>query len=250
MSVLSVFAIGAFVAALASYALRHVRSTPLGFPVGGLCLVLVQTTVNGFFAVLLASRASVDTDANLSRGALLPVVAVMAVVGLIDDLSGREALGPLRTMRRWDRTAVVQLAMMFGTSMIAPLFIRNVSVSQLVLDASLITLSALLFASIAPATVALVASLGCFALLVGVHRASSELAATAGQAGAALALLSPVRQGLRLGRSGALVLGAALGVGVVLSSQEAVRAGVLAALIIVHLVDLERFGRDPDGAPR
>jgi hypothetical protein len=250
MSVLVVFAIGAFVAALASYLLRHVRSTPLGFPIGGLCLVLVQTTVNAFFAVLLALRVTVDTDANVSRGALLPVVATMAVVGLVDDLSGRDSLGPLRTIRRWDRVAVVQVVMLLGASMIVPLFRPNVSLPQLMLDASLITLAALLLASIAAGTISLLVTLGCFALLVGVHRASSDLAGTAGQAGAALALLSPVRQGLRLGRSGALVLGAALGVGVVLSSEEAVRAGVLAALIIVHLVDLERFGRDPDGAPR
>ncbi len=228
------------------------RLGPDGRPVpaaGGVVVLTAHVLVNGFFALLLVLERSVDTDAQVSRGANLTLSLGLGLFGLVADQLGpdpttRSGRGSDGTRRRADglRAALrgrpsadlLVGVTAFALALIASLFTRRVSVGQLLADATLIALASVVAARFdgAPARVAKVAGVAGLVLAV-TTRGSSWLGGVATVAGGVVALVpTELRAQVLLGRAGASVVGGSLGLGLVLTAAVEVRAGVLAALVL------------------
>ena len=256
---------------------------------GGIGAALAWAMLRDTFAAPLFQRTNVrGADVPVGVGVLLPVVLVAAaailvlgeriewvelddgalrtavaaatgfgLLGLLDDLAGdatsKGFSGHLRALgRRRLTTGAVKL---FGGGAVAVLVASAGSderPGRLLADAALIALAANLANLLdrAPGRVAKVALLAAAPIAV-VAGADDRLVGPAVIVGATLALLAPdLRERLMLGDTGANVLGATLGLAVVLTTAASTRTIVLVVLLALNLVS-ERvsFSRVIDRTP-
>lgn len=208
-------------------------------------LVIVIVAVAAAAVVVLADAAGARPDGELVSGLrLVTFVAVgFGLLGLLDDLAGTGEsggfAGHLRTLGSGRlTTGAVKL---FGGAALAVVVVAtahpDASLGRVLADGALVALAANLgnLFDRAPARTIKVTLMGLAALIVTAGL-EPELAGVALVVGAGAGLLSAdLREQLMLGDTGANVLGAALGLGVVLTASLGVRTGVLVALILLNV---------------
>lgn len=224
----------------------------------GVVLPLAALAVEAGITIVDALGAELD-DATITGRRLALLAAVgFALLGLLDDLAGvgqsggfRAHLGALAKGRV--TTGAVKL---FGGAALAVVVVAagtsDRPLGQLVADAALVALAANLANLLdrAPGRVGKVV-LVSGAVLLAATGAGHELAGVALLLGAGLALLVPdLREECMLGDAGANVLGAAVGLGVVLACSPGVRYGALAAVLALNLAsEVVSFSRVIRGTP-
>jgi UDP-GlcNAc:undecaprenyl-phosphate/decaprenyl-phosphate GlcNAc-1-phosphate transferase len=208
----------------------------------GVLIVLVVVEVAA--VVTFLDTADVDIDADALAG-LVPAVLVavgFGLLGLVDDLGGVGQSGGFRghlqaLAHGKLTTGAVKL---FGGAAVAVVAVApwaDGSAGRLLLDAALVALSANLanLFDRAPGRVTKICLLAAVAL-VAAAAFDPVLAGVALILGAGAGLLLPdLRERLMLGDAGANVLGAALGLGVVLTQSPLVRTITLLVVTALNL---------------
>jgi UDP-N-acetylmuramyl pentapeptide phosphotransferase/UDP-N-acetylglucosamine-1-phosphate transferase len=227
-------------------------------------------------ATELAVAAGAEPDDALLIGLRLVLVAALgfALLGLLDDLTVGEESGGFTSHLRWLlrgrlTTGTVKL---FGGAAVALVVVALASPTgdgapgwgRLLTDGALVALAANLgnLLDRRPGR-AIKATLVAFGGLIVAVGAEPELAGVAFAVGGAAGLLVPdLRERLMLGDTGSNVLGAVLGLGVVITASPGVRIGVLVAVAVLNLLServsfsrvidrvlplraFDRFGRVP-----
>lgn len=256
MTVVLALAVGFLTARLAWLLLRpafrsavFLRQNYRGRPVPtgvGVVLVLVVLLVEGGRA--LATAAGVGNQAPPGRGRLAAVVAVagFGLLGLVDDLAAspgdaRGFRGHLAALARAElTTGGLKLVGGGAVALVAVATARPVAGSggRLLADALLVALAANLanLFDRAPGRTIKVTAAAFAALGVVTARAGVPVTVALVVGGALGLLLADLREELMLGDAGANVLGAALGLGVVLAASPAARVVTLALLAALNLV--------------
>lgn len=214
----------------------------------GAVIVFVVLAANA--VVVVTEAAGAEPDGVMVASLRLSLVAAMgfALLGLLDDLGGTGEsggfLGHLRSLARGRlTTGSVKL---FGGAAVGLVVVADplalggaeAELGRLLVDGALVALSANLanLFDRAPGRVIKV-SLIAFVVLVLAVGAAPELAGVALVTGAGAGmLLADLRERLMLGDTGANVLGAALGLGVVVTCSPGVRAGVLIVVAALNLI--------------
>jgi hypothetical protein len=226
--------------------------------------------VEALVTVVDALGADVDPLALEPRRLAVLAVLGFGLLGLLDDLGGVGQSGGFRGHLR--SLAHGQLTTgglkLFGGAALAIVVVaagtEGRSTGRLIADAALVALSANLANLFDRAPGRVLKGGGIvFAVLAVATGAGPELAGAAIAVGAALGLLVPdLRERCMLGDAGANPLGAALGVGVVVSCNPTTRLVVLAAVAALNLLSeavsfsrvidrvpplrfLDRLGREP-----
>jgi UDP-N-acetylmuramyl pentapeptide phosphotransferase/UDP-N-acetylglucosamine-1-phosphate transferase len=210
---------------------------------GGLILALTVMVVEAGRVVLGAAGVGDRQSLSAARMAVVLVVVGLSLVGLADDLvvdSGRERgfRGHLRALGRGRLTtggakivggaAVAALAVSLAT---APR-----SLGRLAVDAAVVALAAnlgnLLDRAPGRAAKSAIAAFLVLAVATRASRSLSEVAVLIG--GTAGLLLDDLHERVMLGDTGANALGAALGLGLVLTVSPTVRLVALAVLVLAN----------------
>ncbi len=223
----------------------------------GIIVALVVLATDGVVAVVVAAGAEPDAGA-VDALRLTTVTALgFGLLGLLDDLGGAgESGGFVGHLRELGSGRLTTGAIkLFGGAAVAIVVVATRepdSIGRVLADGALIALAANLgnLFDRAPGRTIKVA-LVVFLVLVVAVGAEPELAGAALAVGAGAGLLTAdLGERLMLGDSGANVLGAALGLGVVLACSPGVRTGVLVAVAALNLAS-ERvsFSRVIDAAP-
>lgn len=222
--------------------------------------VVLIIGVLGIEAVLaLAEAAGQDPDLATVPGRRLVVLGglAFALLGLLDDLAGAgESLGfrgHLRSLARGQlTTGGVKL---FGGAAIGVVLAASFeprSVGRVLADGALIALCANLanLFDRAPGRTAKV-SLLCFAALALATGFPEALFGPAFVFGGVLALLMPdLREELMLGDTGSNVIGAALGVGLLVTASPTARSVALAVVLTFNLLsEVVSFSKIIGGTP-
>ena len=244
---------GVAVGAVVYLALRPTLAAPLlartnhrGATVATAAGLVVALAVVGAEAVLgVAEAAGYDPDLDVVAGRRLVVLAALGfgLLGFVDDLLGVGESGGFRghltALARGRLTSGgVKLVGGAALSLVVMAAIQPGSVGRILADGALVALAANLanLMDRAPGRCLKVSGLA-FAVLVALSAADPALAGVALVVGAGLALLpADLGEKVMLGDAGANVLGAALGIGVVLTATPAVRNGVLVALVVLNLL--------------
>lgn len=215
----------------------HILPTAVGV-IAALAVLAVDAVVT------LVVAAGAEPDADAVRGLRLVTVASLgfALLGLLDDLGGagesggfRGHLGALAHGR-----LTTGAAKLFGGAAVAVVVVsarEPDSLGRLLADGALVALAANLgnLFDRAPGRTTKV-TLVAFALLVAAAGAEPVLAGVALAVGAGAGLLTAdLSERLMLGDAGANVLGAALGLGVVLACSPGVRTAVLVVVALLNL---------------
>jgi hypothetical protein len=247
---------------------ENFRGRPLPTAVG---VLVALAALAADAALSVADAAGYDPDVELVAGLRLVTVTALGfgLLGLLDDLGGAgESIGFAGHLRALAAgrltTGGVKL---FGGAAVAVVAVSSrepASLGRLLADGALVALAANVgnLFDRAPARTTKVALLS-LAVLVVLAGAEPELAGVALVIGAGAGLMmADLRERLMLGDAGANVLGAALGLGVVLACSPGVRTGVLVAVALLNLAServsfsrvinavppfraLDRFGRLP-----
>lgn len=209
----------------------------------GLLVALVALAVDALVAVAVAAGA--EPDAGAVAGLRLVTLASLgfALLGLLDDLGGAGESGGfgghLRSLAGGRlTTGAIKL---FGGAAVAVVVVsvrEPDSVGRLLADGALVALAANLgnLFDRAPGRTTKVALVAFVALVVAAG-AEPVLAGVALVVGAGAGLLpADLAERLMLGDAGANVLGAVLGLGVVLACAPATRTGVLVVVAVLNLV--------------
>ena len=234
-------------------------------------VLVALAALAGDAALAVADAAGWDPDGDLVTGVRLVTFTVLGfgLLGLLDDLGGAgESGGFTGHLRALAHGRLTTGAMkLFGGAAVAVVVVATRepdSLGRLLADGALVALAANLgnLFDRAPARTTKVALL-CLAVLVVAAGAGDELAGVALVVGAGAGLImADLRERLMLGDAGANVLGAALGLGVVLACSSGVRTGVLVVVALLNLAServsftkvinavpplraLDRFGRLP-----
>ncbi|HET6954740.1 MAG TPA: hypothetical protein VFI47_30540 [Acidimicrobiales bacterium] len=209
----------------------------------GLLAALAVLAVDAVVTVVVAGGA--EPDAGAVAGLRLATVAALgfALLGLVDDLGGagesggfRGHLGALASGRL--TTGAVKL---FGGAAVGVVVVsvrEPGSLGRVLADGALVALAANLgnLFDRAPGRTIKVALLGLVLLVVGAG-AEPRLAGVALVVGAGAGLLTAdLGERMMLGDAGANVLGAALGLGVVLACSPGVRTVVLVVVALLNVV--------------
>jgi hypothetical protein len=215
----------------------HILPTAVGV-IAALAVLAVDALVT------LAVAAGAEPDADAVRGLRLVTVASLgfALLGLLDDLGGAGESGGfrghLRTLAHGRLTTGA--AKLFGGAAVAVVVVsarEPDSLGRLLADGALVALAANLgnlFDRAPGRTTKL--TLVAFAVLVAAAGAEPVLAGVALAVGAGAGLLTAdLAERLMLGDAGANVLGAALGLGVVLACSPGVRTAVLVVVALLNL---------------
>jgi hypothetical protein len=208
----------------------------------GIIVVLVVLATDAVVAVVVAAGA--EPDAGAVEGLRLTTITALGfgLLGLLDDLGGAgesggfaahlHALGEGRLT-----TGAIKL---FGGAAVAIVVVATRepdSIGRVLADGALVALAANLgnLFDRAPGRTIKV-TLVAFLVLVLAVGAQRELAGVALAVGAGAGLLTAdLRERLMLGDAGANVLGAVLGLGVVLTCSPGVRTAVLVLLALLNL---------------
>jgi UDP-GlcNAc:undecaprenyl-phosphate/decaprenyl-phosphate GlcNAc-1-phosphate transferase len=207
--------------------------------------VLVALVAVGTVALVgVAGAAGAEADPAATAGLRLVAVAALgfALLGLLDDLGGAGESGGFRGHLRSLAsgrltTGAVKL---FGGAAVGVAVVSAVepdSLGRVLADGALVALAANLgnLFDRAPGRTTKVA-LVAFVALVMAAGAAPELAGVALVAGAAAGLLpADLAERVMLGDAGANVVGAALGLGVVLACSPGARNAVLVAVAALNL---------------
>jgi UDP-GlcNAc:undecaprenyl-phosphate/decaprenyl-phosphate GlcNAc-1-phosphate transferase len=215
------------------------RSLPTA---AGVTLALVAVLGDALLAVVDAAGTEPDGDLLAGMRAATLVAVGFALLGLLDDLGGvgqsggfRGHLTALRTGRLTTGAAKLFGGAALGLVAAAPF--SGDSVGRLLVDGALIALAANLANLLdrAPGRVTKVALL-CGVVLAVATLLDPALAGVALVLGAGAGLLLPdLRERLMLGDAGANVLGAVLGLGVVMTCSLTVRIVVLVVVAALNL---------------
>ncbi len=203
----------------------------------------------------LASAAGIGSAGPSSRWAFVIVALGFGFLGLIDDLMGnadqRGFRGHLRALRQGRLTtgllkllgggAVALIAVMGAAASALPPPLPPSGVGRLVADAAVVALAANLgnLFDRAPGRVIKISSLAFILIAVSaiIGGATSDLVGVAVVMGTALALMGgDLAERLMLGDAGANVLGATLGMSVVVVTGTPARTVVLMGLVGLNLV--------------
>lgn len=208
-------------------------------------VVIALVVVAGAAVVAVAEAAGWDPEVALSAGigASVPIAVGFALLGLLDDLGGVGQSGGFRghlqALAHGELTTGG--AKLFGGAalgVVAAAPVSGESVWRLLADGALVALAANLanLFDRRPGRVVKVSLLAGLVLVAAVGL-EPQLAGVALALGAGAGLLVPdLRERLMLGDSGANVLGAALGLGVLLTCAPWVRLVVLAGLVFLNLL--------------
>lgn len=236
---------------------RNYRDAPVP-TAGGVLIVLAVLVIEAGRAVFGALGVGDDPGLTVERTEVLFAVFAFGLLGMIDDVLGADSTtrgfrGHLSALRRGNITT--GFLKLFGGAGVAVVLVATPGFAtgrRLLVDAVLIALAANLgnlldrapgrtikAAMIAYVPLAIVLGTG----VVGV--------AIAPAMGAAFGLLGDdLRERLMLGDSGANVIGAVLGLGVVLGRGEASRLTAVIVLIIANVAaELVSFSRIIDRVP-
>lgn len=242
--------------ALAALVLERAAAPVLGVPAlrrrnyrdhelataGGLVIVLAVLVVEAVRTALAEFGVGEELSDNLLRSVVLFACFAFAFLGLIDDLLGTDGDrgfgGHLRALRSGRLTTGAMK--LFGGGVVAIVLTAapgEVSGRRLIADAALVALAANLgnLLDRAPGRtikVGLVAYVP-IALAAGTGPVGLALAPVVGAAAGLLP--ADLGERLMLGDTGANLLGAVLGLGVVLETSRPVRTGVLIALVALNL---------------
>lgn len=209
-------------------------------------LVVVLATLGLDAVVSLAVAVGYEPPAGMVAGLRLATVTALGfgLLGLFDDLGGEGQSGGFTAHLKalaGGRLTTGSIKL-FGGAAVALVVVAtwtpDPGLGRLLADAALVALAANLgnLFDRAPARTTKVA-LVAFALLVLLTGAEPELAGVAVIVGAGAGLVVPdLRERLMLGDTGANVLGAALGLGVVLSCSFGFRLGVLVVVAALNVV--------------
>jgi UDP-N-acetylmuramyl pentapeptide phosphotransferase/UDP-N-acetylglucosamine-1-phosphate transferase len=209
----------------------------------GLLILLVVVA----FEATAALAATFDLDLNEAtldpRRMVLIVTLGLGALGLLDDLAGEGESGGFRGhLSALGRGRLTTGSLkLFGGAAVAVAAVygpRSDTPGRLLADAALVALMANLanLFDRAPGRLLKVSGLG-FVVLAVATGAPAELVAVAVTVGAGLALVVPdLREELMVGDVGANVLGAALGVGVVVATSPTTRNVVLVVVAALNLV--------------
>jgi UDP-GlcNAc:undecaprenyl-phosphate GlcNAc-1-phosphate transferase len=238
---------------------------------GGIVIVLAVLVVEAARTAMAEFGVGEELSDSLLRSMVLFACFAFAFLGLIDDLLGTEAdrgfRGHLQALVHGRLTTGAMK--LFGGGVVAIVLTAapgEVSGRRLLADAALVALAANLgnlldrapgrtikFGLIAYVPIALAAGTGPVGLAL-----ASVVGATVGL------LPADLGERLMLGDTGANLLGAVLGLAIVLETSRAVRTGVLIALVVLNLAServsftavidrtpglrqLDRLGRRPPG---
>lgn len=222
-------------------------------------VVIALVVVAGAAAVAVAEAAGWEPDVALSAGIAASVLVAVgfALLGLLDDLGGVGQSGGFRghlqALAHGELTTGG--AKLFGGAalgVIAAAPVSGDSVGRLLADGALVALAANLanLFDRRPGRVVKV-SLLAGVILVAAVGLEPQLGGVALALGAGVGLLVPdLRERLMLGDSGANVLGAALGLGVLLTCAPWVRLVVLVGLVFLNLLsEVVSFSKVIDAVP-
>lgn len=222
-------------------------------------VILALVVVAGAAVVAVAEAAGWDPDGALTAGisASVPVAVGFALLGLLDDLGGVGQSGGfkghLKALAHGELTTGG--AKLFGGAalgVIAAAPVSGESVGRLLADGALVALAANLanLFDRRPGRVTKVSLLAGVVLVAAVGL-EPQLAGVALALGAGVGLLVPdLRERLMLGDAGANVLGAALGLGVLLTCGSGARTIVLVALVALNLLsEVVSFSKLIDAFP-
>ena len=215
----------------------------------GLVIVIAVLTVEGLRAAMGALGLGPASSESAARIAVVIVAAGMGLAGLLDDLAGsghaRGFRGHVQSMARGRMTTGgLKLITGIAVSLVAvsaahPIGERSLAaVAHLLADAALVALSANLanLFDRAPGRTGKVA-LAAFAALAIATTAAASLSGVAVVIGATAALLpDDLKERAMLGDTGANVIGAALGLGVVITCAPMTRLIVLGVVLALNLL--------------
>ncbi|MGZ8752606.1 MAG: hypothetical protein ACXW1S_06450 [Acidimicrobiia bacterium] len=225
--------------------------------VGGVLIVAAVLIVEAGRATLGAVGLGDEPGLNLARPLVLLVCFGFGMLGLIDDVLGtgddRGFKGHLRALSQGRvTTGLLKLVGGAGIAIVVAAEPGFITGKRVIADALLIALAANLgnLLDRAPGRT-IKASLVAYLPIAFVLGTGAVGIAVAPVMGAALGVLpEDLRERLMLGDTGANVLGAVLGVAVVLGTTRATRNGVIAALIACNLVaEFVSFSRVIDRFP-
>jgi UDP-GlcNAc:undecaprenyl-phosphate GlcNAc-1-phosphate transferase len=209
---------------------------------GGLVLLLAVLLVEAGRTALAEFDVGDPLSRELVRSTVLFACFAFAMLGLIDDLIGTEAdrgfRGHLRALAHGRLTTGA--LKLFGGAIVAVVLVAapgDVSGRRLLADAALVALAANLgnLLDRAPGR-AIKVALVCYVPLVVVAGTTPVGVSVAPVLGAALGLLrADLSERLMLGDTGANLLGAVLGLAVVLETSRPVRTIVLVVLVLLNL---------------
>jgi UDP-GlcNAc:undecaprenyl-phosphate/decaprenyl-phosphate GlcNAc-1-phosphate transferase len=221
--------------------------------------VLVLAVLAVEAAAGIAEAAGLELAAEATTGRRLVVLAALGfgLLGFVDDVLGVGESGGFRghlgAIAR-GRLTSGGIKMVGGAALAVVIMaaVQPGSVGRILADGALVALCANLANLLdrAPGRVTKVALVAGAALLAAAGL-DEALLGVALVLGAALGLLLPdLRERVMLGDAGANVLGAAIGIGVVLTSAPATRTGVLVAVAALNVAsELVSFSRVIDRVP-
>jgi UDP-GlcNAc:undecaprenyl-phosphate/decaprenyl-phosphate GlcNAc-1-phosphate transferase len=223
----------------------------------GIIVALVVLATDAVVSVIVAAGA--EPDAGAVEGLRLTTITALGfgLLGLLDDLGGAGESGGfaahLRALAEGRlTTGAIKL---FGGAAVAVVVVATRepdSIGRVLADGALVALAANLgnLFDRAPGRTIKV-TLVAFLVLVLAVGAQRELAGVALAVGAGAGLLTAdLRERLMLGDAGANVLGAVLGLGVVLTCSPGVRTIVLVLVALLNLAsEWVSFSRVIAGAP-
>jgi hypothetical protein len=210
----------------------------------GLVVALAVLGVEAAVTVVDVLGADVDARSIGPRRLAVLAAAGFALLGLLDDLGGQGQSGGFRGHLRALVTGrlTTGAVKLFGGAALAVVVVAagtsGRSLGRLLADAALVALAANLgnLLDRAPGRVTKSAALA-FAVLAVATGAGPDLAGTALVVGAGLGLLVPdLRERCMLGDAGANVLGAAVGLGVVVACSPGVRLAALATVAALNVL--------------
>ncbi len=231
----------------------------------GVVLPLALVVVEGGRAVASAAGAGGENGISQGRAAMVVVALGMALLGALDDLAApgeaRGFAGHLRALAGGRLTsggvklvggaAVALTAVAIASGDVADRA-GVASTSRLLADAAVVALAANLgnLLDRAPGR-AIKVGMASFLVLALATMGAVELTGAAVVLGAAAALLvDDLHERLMLGDTGANVLGAVVGLGVVLACSPGTRLVVLVVLVVLNLAsELVSFSRVIDAVP-
>jgi UDP-N-acetylmuramyl pentapeptide phosphotransferase/UDP-N-acetylglucosamine-1-phosphate transferase len=224
---------------------------------GGLFIVLTVLVIDAGRSVLGALGVGPESGLTEARSAVLFAVFGFGLLGLIDDLAAlgedRGFKGHLRALR--EGRVTTGMLKLVGGAAVAVVLVATPGFKSgrtLIVDALLIALAANLgnLLDRAPGRTIKFGLVAYVPIAIAVGSAPIGIA-IAPVMGAALGLLGDdLHERLMLGDTGANVIGAVLGLAVVLGSRDSIRLGVMLVLLALNVAaELVSFSHVIDAVP-
>src|SRR5215213_1194822 len=224
---------------------------------GGLFIILTVLVIDAGRSVLGAIGVGPESGLTEARSAVLFAVFGFGFLGLVDDLAAvgedRGFKGHLRALRE-GRVTTGLLKLVAGAA-VAVVIVATPGFKSgrtLIVDAALIALAANLgnLLDRAPGRTIKFGLVAYVPIAIAIGTAPIGVA-VAPVMGASLGLLpDDLRERLMLGDTGANVIGAVLGLAIVLGSRESIRLTVMLVLLVLNVgAELFSFSRVIDAVP-